>query len=505
MPARRWIALVAVLGLAVCVSAATARGTRTTVAPSGMRVISYYPADGGWTLMWTNWRPERYAADFAHIRALGANTVRVVVQSSLFGFPQPDPVYLQRLQQMIGLAAERGLRVQLTLFDWCGYGEIADIQGSEQWAAAVLTPYVDDSRVAAIELKNEIDPGDPVVLTWARDLIPYVRTLMNGATPVTVSVTGDDPVASLTTLKTALGTSAPDFYTLPLFGGGGETAYWTLRAAKRAAAPVPIWIGETGYPTLAGWSGYPDLPPTTSAREAAQAHYLKTIALAAAQNGLPPIGVWVLSDFLADAIPTQDPAQPKPGESEYNYGLLRADGSAKPAAAAVRRIFGSSRTPSDFNGGFEQTVRDAAGRVFPAEWSGTTLSDARLTLDAAVAHGGHRAAVLRSLDGLPTGGSLSISPIEAAVPDGSIVQASAWVRVRSRGARVRLGLDWLGARARHIKTSLVSLSSSGTGWVELRIGAHRPPAARAVRVELRVARSPGAVWFDDVRFTISRG
>jgi hypothetical protein len=504
VPKRRRVALVVLLGLALAPLGASSAPGRGSVlrAPAGLRLISYYPADGGWTLMWTNWRPERYAADLARIRSLGANAVRIVVQSSLFGFPQPDPLYLERLRQMIGLADQAGLRVELTLFDWCGYAEIADLAGSEQWARSVLAPYAGDSRIAAVELKNELDPGDPVTLAWVRDLIPFAQRLLQHATPVTVSVTGTDPATALRMLKTALGSSRPDFYTLHLFGGGGETAWWSLRAAKAAAAPVPLWIGETGYPTFAGWSGYPDLPPTDSAREAAQAHYLRTVALAAKQNGLPPVGIWALSDFLAGAIPTPDPAQP-PAEAEYHYGLLRTDGSAKPAAAAVRRIFGSGPA-TDFNGGFEQAVLDAAGHPFPAEWGASGSTNAILTLDRGVAHSGTASALVRSLDRHAARDVLLVSPVDAAVPDGATVHASVWVRVRSPGALVRLGLDWLGAQGRHVRTSYVRLSGAGTGWRQIRIAAHRPAAARAVRIQLLVANSPGSVWFDDVRIAKER-
>jgi hypothetical protein len=504
VPKRLLPLLVVLPGLAPAMlgaGAAPGRDTPALKAPAGLRLISYYPADGGWTLMWTNWRPERYADDLARIRSLGANAVRIVVQSSLFGFPRPDPMYLERMRRLIGLAAENGLRVELTLFDWCGHGQMADIPGSEQWVRAVLAPYAGDSRIAAIELKNEVDPTNPVLLAWARQLVPFVQGLMQGATPVTLSVSGSDPAAAVGMLKAALGASQPDFYTLHLFGGGGETAYWTLRNARLAAAPLPLWVGETGYPTFAGWNGYPDLPATDSAREAAQAHYLKTVALAAKRNGLPPIGIWVLSDFLPGAIP--DDREGSQTEAEYSYGLLHGDGSEKAAAATVRNIFGPA-VPVDFNGGFEQAVLDAAGRPFPAEWGASGTLNARLTLDSGAAHGGRASALVRSLDGRPAGGTLSVSPIEAAVPDAATVRASVWVRARSRGALVRLGLDWLGARARHVKTSYARLTGTGSGWRQLRIAARRPPAARAVRIQLLVANSPGSVWLDDVRFSQGR-
>ena len=53
-----------------------------------LRVVNYYPAANGWTLMWTNWQPAVINSDFAKIRYLGANTVRVIVFPSVFGWPE---------------------------------------------------------------------------------------------------------------------------------------------------------------------------------------------------------------------------------------------------------------------------------------------------------------------------------------------------------------------------------------------------------------------------------
>ena len=55
------------------------------------------------------------------------------------GYPEPEERYLERLRELVGVAARNGLRVQLTLFDW--WGAYRDIEGSKQWARAVLERY----------------------------------------------------------------------------------------------------------------------------------------------------------------------------------------------------------------------------------------------------------------------------------------------------------------------------------------------------------------------------
>jgi hypothetical protein len=487
--------LLAALVLAGGVEQAPARG-RAFSAPRDLRVVSYYPADGGWTTMWSSWRPERYDTDLARIASLGANTVRIIVPSDLFGYPEPDQLYLDRLRAMIELAAGHGLRAQLTLFDWHS-ADYADIAGSQSWARAVLAPYAGDERLACVELKNEIDTENPAALVWARNMIPFLQELL-GRIPVTISVEGMHPLRHLNALKRALGAANPDFYTAHYFGGGGENAYWQLTELKRAVAPVPLWLGETGYPSAVGFAGYGDLPPSVQAQEAAQAHFLKTLGWAAWRAGLPPIGIWTYSDFEPGAIPG-----PPVQEAEYHFGLFRTDGSAKPAASVVRSLFTKSKPSLAFDNGFESPVVDAQGRPFPAEWSARVSSNVVAAQDASVARTGHASALLRSLDGRPGDGFLYVTPVAAAVPSGATVRASVWVLRRSPGAEIRLGIDWLNSDGRHYRTRETRLATSGSAWTQLVITARRPRAARSLRILLRTARSPGSVWFDDVRFSVA--
>ncbi len=496
--------LIAVAVVAAVVGAGAASTPSKTEAaaiappPTGLKEVSYFPAGGGWTLMWTNWRPDRYAADFALIRGLGANTVRVIVQPDTFGFPQPSPLYLDRLAQMVDLAAANGLGVQLTLFDW--FGQYADIEGSRQWASAILLPYAGDPRVAVVEVKNEIDPSDPTALAWAHAMIPFLQQLLENRTPVTISVAGfATQVQALAHLVAGLGSSRPDFYSIHMFGGSGNEAYWDIAAAKQIAAPVPIWIGETGYPTTTTSSPYPGLPLTPSAQEAAQGHYLKTLAVAADENGLPPIGIWTLYDFQPGAIPSPTPSSPPAPADEYHFGLYHTTGTPKTAAAVVRQLFASPTPPRTFDNGFEQAVTNAAGRAFPAEWSGGAFPNGQLTVDRTVFHSGHASAELRSTDGLPTRGSLYTTVVDD-TPTASSVEASVWVRSQSAGARIGLALVWH-LRSGYTKSSATGLAASGSGWTRLRLDAKRPATALWARIYLEVADSPGRVWFDDVRFT----
>ena len=155
-----------ILLFAACLAAASSAQAVADVdrlkVPGDLRVVSYYPADAGWTRMWEPWRPQRIDADLRRLRSLNANVVRVVLPAHFIGYPVPEERYLERLRELVGIAARNGLGVQLTLFDW--WGAYEDVEGSKRWARAVLEGYVGDPRIAFVELRNEIDTTDAEAL-----------------------------------------------------------------------------------------------------------------------------------------------------------------------------------------------------------------------------------------------------------------------------------------------------------------------------------------------------
>src|SRR5215472_894636 len=110
-----------------------------------LKEVNYYPASDGWTYMWTHFDPTAIDRDFARIRGLGANTVRIFIQPPVFGFPAVSPVMADRLSEVIGLAAKHSLRLHLTLFDL--WSRFTDIDGSKEWVSSLLSRYRDDPRI----------------------------------------------------------------------------------------------------------------------------------------------------------------------------------------------------------------------------------------------------------------------------------------------------------------------------------------------------------------------
>ncbi len=455
--------------------------------PAQLAVVSYYRSDAGWAAFWTDWRPDRVAADLDRVAGLNANTVRAIVQPAAFGYPEPTAAAAASLQEFVSLAAQRGLHVQLTLFDrWFDW---TDIRGSQTWARELLAPYRDDPRIAFIELRNELAPV-PEATTWARAMVPFVRRLLQRRTPVTVSVEGPHPVAQLRALKRA--GVRPDFYDIHFFGGGGELADEVFARAKEVAAPRPVWVGETGYPTTSAISGYGGVPLTTSAQDEAQAHFLAAAGWAARAEGLPPIGVWVLDDFLASALPDPPATDADP---ELHFGLFRVDGSPKPAAGVVRAMY-SGRVSVGCNGGFERAVSDTRAREVPAQWS-MNGAGADFLDDRSVAREGAASARVTS-SGVA---SLSITPPNAGFDGRGRVHVTAWARRAEARGSVFVVVEWFGRHGESLRRrASVPLSGPPLGWERLSVSSRVPSRAAYARIELVADRVGAAVWFDEVSF-----
>jgi endo-1,4-beta-mannosidase len=291
----------------------------------GLKEVNYFPASGGWTYMWTRFESASIDRDFARIRALGANTVRIIVQPMVFGFPTVRPVMADRLSTVIGLAAKHSLRVQLTLFDW--WSQYTDIHGSKEWVSSLLSRYRGDPRIAVVELHNEVSPQDHAAVAWVRAMLPYLSTVLPG-TLRTVSVPSVPP-RDFALFTRELKNSPPDFWDFHYYGPPGD-AYSVLRSVEALAAPRPLFVGETGYST--------NLTQGDQAgQQQAQAAYYRAVFSAASVLGLPAPAPWTLYDFSPGAIPAQSPAAHRP--AQYGYGLFHPNGSPKPAAAVVRRAF----------------------------------------------------------------------------------------------------------------------------------------------------------------------
>jgi hypothetical protein len=482
--ARLLRALIALLLVPLAGLAACGAGTSVEERLRDLRLISYYPSAAPWTNMWNRWDAATVDRDFALAAGLGASAVRIIVHPDAFGFPVPAPARTAELAQAMTLAREHGLAVQLTLFDWWdGYQDIA---GSDTWAGAVLTPYRDDPRLAFVELKNEIDPGDPAAMAWARHELRTVRSLTGGV-PVTVSVAGNEPLDEVRRLKAALGDSQPDFYDIHYYGDPGA-ARAVFAAARSSVAPYPLFVGETGA-SSDGAGGYPT-----------QDLYLRTVQWAARSLGLPAPAPWILRDVIKEDVPAgQD-------TGDLGYGLLTADGREKPAAASVRALFAAGTLDSGFNGDFA-----GGSSGLPDGWRISDPGTGEVVWDPAGGHDRPGSVVVRhpGTDD-STVAELAVTPVVQPTMPGEVFALAAWAQVAGTvgtGTGTGTGtvaIEWLDQGGLVVGTAASTpLPAGSTGWQLLTVTSAAPAGAAFARVCLRSGGDGGAVRYDDVTFAPS--
>ena len=176
-----------------------------------------------------------------------------------------------RFADTLKIAASDDLGVQVTLFDWWGlYKQIAQ---SQEWLRAFLGPYASNPEIQLVELKNEVNPSDPTEIAWVRALLGTLRSVMP-YTPSTVSISGAEPPAAFVQLRRELAGALRDVADLHFYGDE-VTAYSWMLAAKHAAGPLPLFIGEIGCPSADNGPGGPE------AAVFRQAHWFSVVFAAA--------------------------------------------------------------------------------------------------------------------------------------------------------------------------------------------------------------------------------
>lgn len=487
--------VIALSMLVFALGAASPTEDREVRSLSGMRLVSYYPAEASWSRMWEAFDEEAIDADFARTADLGFTTVRIFVQPQTIGYPTPNPVMAAKVRRTVELADAHGLTVALALFDrFLDYG---DVKGSKAWLDEILAPYADDDRIQYVELQNEINPATEGSVAWARALMPRAQQLA-GSAPVVISVPGSAGVAGLQALSRGLQDHQPAAYGFHYYR---QPAYLrgALESAMRAVAPVPVFLGEVGFATNPDNESVPGTPPTSWAQEGRQELQIRAALSATRALGMPSAGIWTLNDFDLAGIP-EDMTKARARSENTGFGLLRRNGSLKPAAVALQRYFDDGVLDTDLNLGFERHG-DVDGRPLPLYWRVFGADRGTISVDT---HESHSGAASARLEDTGSGGAdavpaLSIDPANLQVVPGHVYETSAWVKLQAATGGNRIGISWFDADERFLdQKESPWLPAGDLPWTRIQFGATAPPGAVAMKVYLKSTDNTGVVWFDDV-------
>jgi hypothetical protein len=440
--------------------------------------INYYPSTAGWSKMWSSFDATKIDADLAKAQALGATNVRAIIFPATFGYPTPKAEYADRLAKFVSLAGAHGMTVRFTLFDWwAGY---SDVTGSTAWAAALVKPYKADDRVISVELQNEFDATDPAAVAWARKMVPAMRAAFP-AMPVTFSVDGEAGATGMAAIKSALAATPLDYYDFHFYGNS-ERALAMIRKAQAAVTPTPVVIGEVGLNTLQNTEGE-------------QAAFLARVFEAAAVAGIRSVAPWTLTDFATGAIPDSAVAKLP---AQYNYGLYRTNGTAKPAAAVVKAEFTGAALPADLrDNGFEAAAGQTPWRAY--------LPDLGLAVKTtSAAHSGKWSVSLTNTGKNSSGSpSFRVAPI-APVQQGQNWHGEVWARGNAATGATQIALSWFDANDKWLGgASSVSLPAGTTNWTKLTADGVAPAGSASMQIHLKSGDNHGTVWFDDVAVSVA--
>ena len=449
---------------------------------AGLRVVNYYPAANGWTLMWTNWQPAVINSDFAKIRNLGANTVRVIVFPSVFGWPTTSSTMAARFADMLAMAAANGLGVQLTLFDW--WGGYSEISQSRTWLSSLLQPYRTDPEIRMVELQNEVDPADAAQVAWLRALLPTLRSVMP-QTPITVSVSGTEGPAGFTQLLSELDGAPLDVADMHYYGSEGSAYGWML-AAKQAAGSLPLFVGEIGDAVTDDGAGL-------QAAELDQAYWYQVVFAAARAAGVPAPAPWILNDFEPTAIPGGSTPE------QYDFGLYTTAGQPLPAAAVVRDAF--TGQPSDIS---NLDFSLAGENGLPMLWSTSLPAQGVLAYDATVGYQHPGSVSLSATQLSPLGApSFYLVPVNPAI-SGQLWNVNVWAKGVDVNGTAQLALAWFNSAGEFLGNSnSPALQQGNPGWTDLLVSARVPAEATSVQIVLKSYDVAGTVWFADAQIAVS--
>ena len=304
---------------------------------------NYFNSQNPWAEMWRRWDGPQVDADLSRVSALGGNVIRIslpydnsrtepVVWQGLRA--RINPVFIQRINELLQIAAKYQLKVDVSLFDWYDDAPGANTPDDNQnmmYVDAIVGAFAGDDRIFAWDIHNEADiyfnwkhGRADKVLAWMSRVAGEIRRL-DPNHPIGISMSDyhnlyykPDP-----SYKSAIELS--DFVALHCYDAG---AIQPEIIALKNITSKPILLQETGWPTVPGSNSNYNEPTQ---------RFLYSLAVQAVQmQNTAGLLQWTLFDYIpgtSGANPT-DPNDPL--LIQDHFGLLRVDGSYKPAADVFR-------------------------------------------------------------------------------------------------------------------------------------------------------------------------
>jgi len=291
-------------------------------APFAIAGINYYPQASPWTMFWPSYKTTQTIADLDLIQQLGLNTIRIFVSYADFGADNVPPTEIAKLTHFLDQAQARQLKVIVTIFDHHTDHHVSTWAADDRHLAGLIPPFAEHPAILAWDIKNEPNRDyayntQALVDAWLRHIARTVRRYDPNHL-ITIGWSQPEAAAALTDIV--------DFVSFHYFE---ELADYSPRLEQLIAAAdgKPVLLQEF---VMSTWNSF--WPHGHTEQE--QALYYADLLRQHRAYDTAGYMVWTLHDF--DSIGLSEFNTPWQRATQANMGLLRHDGTFKPAAAVIK-------------------------------------------------------------------------------------------------------------------------------------------------------------------------
>ena len=304
---------------------------------------------------WTDWDGNVVKQELDNARSLGVNTLRVGIPydhsfalTTIWGpgcttthpCDHVNGKIANEMTQLLQLASGYNMKVIFTLFEWSDKfpaPNTAEYQKQMNYLQGVVAPFVNDDRVLGWDLHNEPENYDTwsdhsdTVIYWLSNLAKAVHSI-DTHHPLTIGMGNYQNLWLASNGQRII--DMVDFVSFHCYDAGGFRGQID---AVQAHTQKPILLEEMGWPT-----GPASLSKPNAVYDEATQQFLYKSMLGDAKAS-PLVGVfqWTLQDYPIGT----DTHYIKPTVEAW-FGLVRRDGSFKPAATDFRDSYPAPSLPS---------------------------------------------------------------------------------------------------------------------------------------------------------------
>lgn len=287
--------------------------------------LNYYPASASWRDFWVDFPIDEIKHDLDKAQSLNVNSLRIFLTHDYFDNIETRSEALEKLQAFLDICEEKNIQVLLTLFDLRPDYTLSNWASDISHIDEILKHIVTHKAILGVDLKNQPDLdfenwGEGTVEAWLTVMARHIQTKYANL----AVTTGWSRAENATRLNEVFDIVTYHEYENPKAFGE------RLNEIIAQVGDKPVMITELGSTT---WH-----PPfIKSLSESAQASRLEDqLNQAKLANG---VFVWTLNDFDHVGKEVVGPLPWRQAQQRH-FGLLRPDGSLRPAAQ-ILKTFGA--------------------------------------------------------------------------------------------------------------------------------------------------------------------